>query len=125
MASVFVIQLVLLLIIKGFIKTEITVAFWDYFSKHKLFVAYIVIINFVTFIVYAVDKYKAVHHRFRIRIVSLLVLAFLGGSIGALLSMYTFRHKVSRDYFTVGVPLILIMQLVVVFYLMNMDLKFM
>ena len=51
--------------------------------------------------------------------VTLLALAFAGGSIGSLIAMYAFHHKTKKDYFTVGVPLILIMQIVVVFYIMN------
>ena len=46
-------------------------------------------------------------------------LAFIGGSVGALLAMYLLRHKTKKDYFTVGVPLIMIMQVVVLFYAMN------
>ena len=42
---------------------------------------------------YAVDKVNAAEHRFRIRIVTLLGLAFIGGSAGALLAMYLLRHK--------------------------------
>ena len=57
-------------------------------------------------------------HRSRIAIITLLGLAFIGGSIGALIAIYAFNHKTHKDYFTVGVPLI-IMQVVVVFYLMN------
>ena len=122
-ASVFVIQIVIYLIVKGFIKTELTIAFWNFFRQHKYILGYLVIMNVIAFIAYAIDKYNAIEHRSRIRNVSLLALAFLGGSIGALLSMYTFRHKTSKDYYTVGVPLILIMQIVVIFYLMNMRLK--
>ena len=55
----------------------------------------------------------------RIRIVTLLGLAFIGGSIGSLLAMYLLRHKTRKDYFTVGVPLIIVMQVVVIFYMMN------
>ena len=53
------------------------------------------------------------------RIVTLLSLAFFGGSIGALGAMYLFHHKTHKDYFSVGVPLIMIMQAVVLFYMMN------
>lgn len=119
-SSVFVIQIVIFLVVKGFIKTELTIAVGDFFVQHKGMMIYLAIMNIIAFIAYAVDKIAAIEGTSRIRNVSLLALAFLGGSIGALLAMYTFRHKTSKDYYTVGVPLILIMQVVVIFYLMNM-----
>ena len=50
------------------------------------------------------DKVNAAEHRSRIRIVTLLGLAFVGGSVGSLLAMYLLRHKTSKNYFTFGVP---------------------
>lgn len=70
-------------------------------------------------IVFAIDKVNARTHRSRIRIVTLLGLSFAGGSIGGLISMYLFRHKTQKDYFTAGMPLIIIMQIVVIFCVMN------
>jgi uncharacterized membrane protein YsdA (DUF1294 family) len=69
----------------------------------------------VTFIVYGIGKYNAIEHRSRIRIVTLLGLAFIGGSIGGLLAMHIFRHKTKKDYFNVGIPLIIVMQIVLIF----------
>lgn len=59
---------------------------------------------------FAIDKIAAIEGRSRIRIVTLLGLAFIGGSIGGLIAMYLFRHKIRKDYFTVGIPLIMVMQ---------------
>ena len=77
------------------------------------------IINFIAFVAYAVDKVNAAEHRSRIRIVTLLGLAFVGGSLGSLLAVYLLRHKTKKDYFTIGIPLIIVMQIVVIFYVMN------
>ena len=66
------------------------------------------------------ERIAAIEGRSRIRIVTLLGLAFIGGSIGGLIAMYLFRHKIRKDYFTVGIPLIMVMQVFVIFYLMNM-----
>ena len=118
-ACIFVIQIVIFLVMKGHIADNITLAFWTFFDKYKILLVYLGIINFVTFAVFAVDKFAAIEHRSRIRIVTLLGLAFIGGSIGGLLAMYLFRHKTKKDYFTVGIPLIIVMQIVVIFYLMN------
>ncbi|ERH31911.1 hypothetical protein HMPREF9244_00350 [Alloscardovia omnicolens F0580] len=53
------------------------------------------------------------------KIVTLLGLAYFGGALGALLGMYIFRHKTQKNYFYIGVPLMLIMQLVILWYAMN------
>ncbi len=118
-ACILVIQIILYLIIKGHIQTNITLRFWEFFGDHPIFKWYLILINFISLIVYGVDKLAAIEHRGRIRIVTLLSLAFFGGSIGAIFAMYLFRHKTLTDYFTIGVPLIMIMQVVVLFYLMN------
>ena len=120
MSRVFVIQLVMFLFLKGANGEKITFAFWEFFAEHKILIIYSVIINFVSFAAFAVDKINACEGRSRIRIITLLGIAFAGGSIGAILGMYIFRHKTRVDYFTVGVPLIMIMQAVVIFYLMNL-----
>ena len=74
----------------------------------------------VSFAAFAIDKINAIEGKSRIRILSLLGLAFIGGSVGALLGMYILRHKTRVDYFTVGIPMIMVMQGVVVFFLMNL-----
>lgn len=119
-ACIFVIQIIIFLIMKGYIAENITFAFWKFFSQHKFLIVYLIAINFVTLTAFAVDKIAAIEGKSRIRIVTLLGLAFIGGSIGGLVAMYVFRHKTRLDYFTVGVPLIMVMQVVVIFYMMNM-----
>ena len=118
-ACIFVIQIILLLVLNGKHAEHITFAFWEFFGKYKMLLTYLLIINIVTLIAYAIDKINACEGRSRIRIVTLLGLAFIGGSIGAIAAMYLFRHKTRQDYFAVGVPLIIITQVIVIFYLMN------
>ena len=118
-ACVFVIQVIILLMVKGHHADHITLAFWEFFAKYKILLIYLAVINFIAFAAYAVDKVNAAKHRSRIKIVTLLGLAFVGGSVGSLLAMYLFRHKTRKNYFTVGVPLIMVMQVVVLFYAMN------
>lgn len=79
----------------------------------------VVAINIITFASFAIDKIAAIKKKPRIRIRTLLGLAFVGGSIGALIAMYSLRHKTRKAYFTVGVPLMLIIQMVVIILLMN------
>jgi len=116
---VLIIQIIIFLMVKGHIKTDLTFAFWEFFGAHKIIIVYLLAINIVTLIAFVVDKIAAIEHRSRIRIVTLLALAFIGGSIGALIAMYVFHHKTKQDYFSVGVPLIMLMQAVVIFFLMN------
>ena len=73
----------------------------------------------ITFVAFAIDKMNAIGHRSRISIVTLLGLAFIGGSLGGLLAMYLLNHKTTKDYFTVGIPLIILMQVVLLFYVLN------
>ena len=119
-ACVFVIQLVIFLVLQGVHGEKLTFAFWEFFEKYKILLIYIVVINFIAFAAFAVDKIAAIEKRSRIRIITLLGLCFIGGSLGGLSAMYLFHHKTQKDYFTVGVPLIIVMQVVVLFYLMNL-----
>ena len=117
--SVFIIQITLFLMWKGYMNDKITLALWEPFLKYRILIIYFGIINFITFIVFAIDKVNAQEHRSRIKIVTLLGLSFIGGSIGALLAIYLLHHKTKKDYFTVGIPIIMIMQVIVLFYLVN------
>ena len=63
---------------------------------------------------------NAISKKWRYKIVTLLGLCFIGGSLGGLLAMYVFRHKTQQDYFTVGVPLIIITQIIVIIFLANL-----
>lgn len=120
-SCILVIQIIVFLVIKGHLADNITFAFWDFFKGHKLVSAYLVIINFVTFVAFAIDKIAAMKHKSRIRIVTLIGLSFIGGAIGGLIGMYLFRHKIRKDYFTVGIPLIIFMQIVILFFAMNVS----
>lgn len=117
--SVFIIQIILFLMWKGYMNDNITLELWEPFLKHRILLIYFGIINFITFIVFAIDKVNAQEHRSRIKIVTLLGLSVIGGSIGALLAIYLLHHKTKKDYFTVGIPIIMIMQVIVLFYLLN------
>ena len=100
-ACVLVIQIIIFLVVRGHYAGHITLAFWSFFDEHKILLAYLVIINFVTFAAFAIDKIAAIERKSRIRIVTLLGLSFVGGSIGGIIAMYLFRHKTRKDYFTV------------------------
>ena len=76
----------------------------------------IIFINIITFFVYGFDKLKAVNHWWRIPEAVLLGLAVAGGSVGAYLGMIIFRHKTLKPLFRFGVPVIMLVQVIVAFY---------
>ena len=88
----------------------------NFFDENSILLKYLLVINIITFFTYGVDKLLAIKEKNRIRIVTLLGLAFVGGELGGLLAMKLFNHKTSKDYFTVGLPLMFIMHIVVLFY---------
>ena len=79
---------------------------------------YLVIINVVTFFMYAFDKWKAKKSKMCIRETALLGLAVLGGSIGAWLGLKVWHHKTLHKKFRYGVPAIIIIQLSLIGYLL-------
>ena len=70
--------------------------------------------NILSFSVYAADKKKAQRHKWRVPEAQLIMLAVVGGSIGALLAMYLLRHKTKHAKFKIGVPLILAAQILLI-----------
>lgn len=118
-ACIFTIQCILLLIIKENVLENITLGFNNFFEQHKLLIIYWLIINIITFISFGIDKYAANNDKWRIKNVTLLGLAFIGGTIGGLLAMHVFRHKTQKDYYTVGLWLMIIMHIVLLIYVFN------
>ncbi len=82
----------------------------------KLFWIYILVINVVTFFIYGLDKLKAKKSLWRVRESSLLLLAALGGSVGAYLGMKVWHHKTLHKKFKYGVPALLLLHLVLLLY---------
>ena len=78
---------------------------------------YLLAINAVAFIVYGIDKYKAMKAKWRIPEATLLLLAVLGGSIGAWMGMKVWHHKTMHKKFKYGIPAILLIQIALMEYL--------
>ena len=74
--------------------------------------SYLAVINLTGFAVFGIDKYKAIHHKWRIRESALFAIAILGGSVGCLIGMYVFHHKTLHPSFRIGIPMILIVELI-------------
>jgi uncharacterized membrane protein YsdA (DUF1294 family) len=85
----------------------------------KPFLIYLVLINAVSFALMLIDKYKAIKNLWRIRESTLLLVAAAGGSLGALMGMYTARHKTKHLKFTLGVPLIFSIQCIIAYLLLR------
>ena len=116
---IFIIQLILLYMLKIYDSSKITFNIWKFLNKYQIILVYLGIVNFITFIVFALDKIKAISGKWRYKILTLLGISFIGGSVGGLLSMYIFKHKTNVDYFTWGIPIIMIMQVIVIIFLTN------
>ena len=80
---------------------------------------YLLIVNAVAFLLMLVDKRSAQKKLWRIPESTLLLSAAIGGSIGSLAGMYTFRHKTRHPKFTLGVPAILIAQILGAFLMIR------
>lgn len=83
----------------------------------KLWMIYIIGINVISFLVYGLDKWKARNEKYRISERTLLLLATIGGSIGAYAGMQIFRHKTQKAKFYLGVPAIILLQIGVFLYI--------
>ena len=86
-------------------------------TLHSCLAYYLLGINAVTFIVYGIDKYKAKKAKWRIPEATLLLLAVLGGSIGAWMGMKVWHHKTMHKKFKYGIPAILLIQIALKTYL--------
>ena len=82
---------------------------------NNVFPYYLIFINIVTFLVYGIDKWKAKQGSWRISEATLLMLAVIGGTIGALFGMQVWRHKTMHLKFKYGLPLILLAQIALMY----------
>ncbi|MCR5147162.1 MAG: DUF1294 domain-containing protein [Clostridia bacterium] len=80
---------------------------------------YLLIVNLIAFIAMWLDKWKAKNDAWRIPESTLMALALIGGSIGGITGMYTFRHKTKKPKFFIGIPVILALQIIVVIYILT------
>lgn len=84
---------------------------------HQYSMYYLLAINFVSFFLYGIDKYKAKKGRWRISEATLLMIAVIGGSIGAWAGMRLWHNKTMHKKFKYGIPIIIILQVCLVVYL--------
>ena len=87
------------------------------FLFEKYILIYLIIINSTTFIVFALDKICAIKKKWRYKEASLLGMCLVGGAIGGFLAMHLFRHKTKKKVFVIGVPLMLIIQIMILLFI--------
>ena len=80
---------------------------------------YLLAVNIATFFVYGIDEYKARKGRWRISEATLLMMAVIGGSIGAWSGMRLWHHKTMHKKFKYGIPVIIILQVALAVYLLT------
>ena len=83
----------------------------------NIILGYLLAINIASFFLYGIDKYKAKKGRWRISEATLLLMAVIGGSIGAWGGMRLWHHKTMHKKFKYGIPVIIILQVCLVLYL--------
>ena len=82
----------------------------------KNVIIYVIIINIIAFLAMFIDKKKAQKGKWRISEKALFILVLLGGGIGGIAGMYTFRHKTKKLNFVIGFPAILIFEVAIIIY---------
>lgn len=82
----------------------------------EMIILYVLIINIIGFLVMGLDKFKAKKGYWRTPEKTIFVITLLGGGIGTVAGMYTFRHKTKKLAFTIGLPTILITEIGLAIY---------
>lgn len=82
----------------------------------KYILIYLIIINLITFIIFALDKIYAIKKKWRYKEASLLGMCLVGGAVGGFLAMHLFRHKTKKVIFSIGVPLIIAIHLIIILW---------
>ena len=85
----------------------------------RILVIYLLAVNLFAFILYGIDKKRARNREWRISEKTLIGIAVIGGSVGAILGMHVFHHKTRHWYFRYGLPVILIIQVLLAWFLYN------
>ena len=83
----------------------------------KNIVIYLLVINLLGFFAMGIDKWKAKKGSWRISENALFMFTILGGGIGTIAGIYAFRHKTKKAKFTIGMPVILILEVILFVYL--------
>ncbi len=87
-------------------------------KKSTIILIYFILINIIGFLVMLIDKKKAEKGKWRIQEKTIFIITALGGGIGTITGMYVFHHKTKKLQFTIGLPTITILEIVLSIYLL-------
>ena len=87
-------------------------------TAHRILIAITIIMSFMTFALFGMDKWKAQHQRWRIPESTLLMASFLMGGIGGVLGMFLFRHKTRKLKFRILVPVFAVIQAAILAFIL-------
>lgn len=90
-----------------------------YYSEFILCI-YLFLINTINFVLFKTDKKRARNREWRIPESTLLLVSILGGTIGGILGMNVFRHKTKKLTFTIGMPLLLVLNIFMIKYIQQL-----
>ncbi len=82
-------------------------------------IIYLIIINIITFLSMLLDKKKAEKGKWRTKESTLIILALIGGSIGEIIGMFVWHHKTQKFKFLIGVPMIIVLQILIIILLVT------
>ena len=85
----------------------------------KEIIYYLIFINVFTFLIFGIDKYRAIKNMYRIKEKTLFGLSLIGGSIGAYIGMKTFRHKTLKNSFKYGIPFLIIIDFLIILWIIK------
>ena len=85
----------------------------SYTRAEQVFSIYILVISLIGFILMGIDKYKATKEKWRIREFTFMIISLIGGSIGIMIGMITYKHKINKKKFSIGVPLFYVLNIIV------------
>ena len=86
---------------------------------NEFFIAFFATINVFSFIYFRLDKRKAQKNQQRIPERSLLIMTLFGGTIGSILGMLLFNHKIAKKSFVIKIMLIIIIQILILYLIYN------
>jgi uncharacterized membrane protein YsdA (DUF1294 family) len=87
-------------------------------TMDSYFIIYLVIVNVYGFTIMGIDKWKSVKRKYRIPEKVLFLAAFLGGALGVYAGMKVFHHKTLHNKFRFGIPAILALNIIIVYYIL-------
>lgn len=88
-------------------------------NQEIYFLVYLILINLIAFIAYGVDKNKAKNKGWRISEFTLIFISIIGGGLGGLVAMVIFKHKLSKKSFYIGLPLIIVLNIIIELVIFN------